>query len=294
MSTGKKGFDPLSRLFDVPSEDEEAEAASKLPPIAPDQAAEPSHVKRAGPADAAKLARILARSKAVEVPAAPPGSKPAPKPGAPDPAALAKALAKAAAAKPATDAPAPANKSQPPRAPAKPAAKAEAPASRLGAAPPPRKAMTLDEALAAAREEEQKKPVAAPAAPGLRAGVVAAAETPPLEPLDAVGLPDQVLQLVQKAIPALAPLYIHKALVMDDRGLLTALWKAHRSRFAGAGQLDLAVAATRVLWALGSAPIGRLVAAYAVTDKGDFLAWVDMANGSVVAAFADARATFGE
>lgn len=283
MSTGRKGFDPLSSLFDVPSEEEEAEAAGTIPPVAPDQAAEPSHLRRpAGPAEAARLARILAKSKAPEVPSSPPGArgpapaaKPAGKPAGPDPAALAKALAKAAAAKAGQGKPQP--------------AAAAARVSRLGAAPPPKRALSVEEALAAAREEESR-PAAAAAAPAVRP---AAAEAAPAEPLDPSRVPDLVLGIVQKAIPALAPLHVHKALVMDDRGVLTAIWKAHRSKFAGAGELDLAVAATRVLWALGTVPIGRLVAAYAVTDKGDYLAWIDLATGSVVAAFADARARFG-
>jgi len=39
-------------------------------------------------------------------------------------------------------------------------------------------------------------------------------------------------------------------------------------------------------------PSDSLVAAHVVTDASDYLVWIDLQTGSLVAAFADARAYF--
>ena len=60
----------------------------------------------------------------------------------------------------------------------------------------------------------------------------------------------------------------------------------------GDGQLERAVASTRVLDSFKLAPKGALIAAHAVTDASDYLVWIDLQTGSLVAAFSDARAYF--
>ena len=70
------------------------------------------------------------------------------------------------------------------------------------------------------------------------------------------------------------------------------MWKGHRSKFLGDGQLERAVASTRVLDSFKLAPKGALIAAHAVTDASDYLVWIDLQTGSLVAAFSDARAYF--
>ena len=56
--------------------------------------------------------------------------------------------------------------------------------------------------------------------------------------------------------------------------------------------LERAVAAARVVDSLKHAPSGALIAAHAVTAASDYLVWIDLQSGSLVAAFADARAYF--
>lgn len=320
MSTQKRAFDPLASLFDLP-EGEEGRRAAQAPPARPP--AEGDDVP-----DPAGLAP-KANPPAAAPPA--PAQAPASAPG-PDPAELAKILAKAAAARaaaakpapkaapaPGKPAPAPAGRFPPPggsRAPVQPAAKpvaqaakpgAEATSSRLGAAPPPRRALSLDEALAAARAEEEARAAAAakPAvkaeSPPAKANVSPAPAAPPAaaapapsKPLSALR-PDQLADVVaahvSSAVPEIGAVYIANALLMDDRVILTALWKAHRARFAHGGEVDAAVACTMVVRALGSVPAGQLAAAHAVTDKTDWLVWIDLDKGPV-AAFRNARALF--
>ena len=74
--------------------------------------------------------------------------------------------------------------------------------------------------------------------------------------------------------------------------MLSALWKSHRSKFLSDGELERAVAAARVVDSLKHAPSGALIAAHAVTAASDYLVWIDLQSGSLVAAFADARAYF--
>lgn len=255
MSTSKKGFDPLSSLFDVQPPGPMLPEVDEAPPAGPAEALpEPTHVKK------------------------PRVAPPPPAPPAPDPVALAKIIAKAAAAK--AGAPRSAPKAAPPKA-AAPAPKG----SRLMAAPPPKKSLSVEEALAAARAEEEaakSQPPSPPARPEAPAAV-------PAEPSD---LADVVSGIVQAAVPGLGPVYIANALRMDDRGVLVALWRSHRARFASVGEIERAVACGAVIRAAGQVPIGQLVAAHAVTDKTDYLIWVDLSASVAVAAFADAREWF--
>lgn len=98
--------------------------------------------------------------------------------------------------------------------------------------------------------------------------------------------------ILQDGLPSVGSVYVAKALVMDDRGVLTALWRAHRNRFLSMGDLAGAVSVNAVLRALAGARPGQLVAAHAITDKSDWLVWIDLSNSTLIAAFRDARAWF--
>ncbi len=326
MSTQKKGFDPLASLFDMPAPDEERRVELKQAPARPpalgDDVPVPSNLKNTaavppasdippmpaaraatqapGP-NPAELAKILARAAAAKAEAQKgPAAPPAKAGGTPMPAAL-KAPAPPVAPKGALA------KAPPPKA-APPAEKPSL-SSRIGAAPPPRKAMSLDEALAAARVDEETrnkapaapKPVAvataAPVAPVVAAVPVVVAPQAPAapSPRPAALTADQLTEVVSAQIAAVVPeagaVYIANALLVDDRAVLTALWKAHRARFANQGDIDAAVACSAVVRALGGVALGQLAVAHAVTDKTDWLVWIDLDRGPF-AAFRDARSLF--
>lgn len=314
MSSNKKGFDPLASLFDLPdSPPASAPSAPAAPPARGDALPDPPHVKPAPPV----VPPVPEVAEAIEAPAPAPA-----KLAGPDPAELAKILARAAAAK--AGAPKPAAGAPPakaaPAAPApKPAAKpvappapAASPASRLMGAPPPKKSVSLEDALRAATEDEDKRKLAASiAAKAVAAAAAAAKAAPPAAPAAAPAaapvveaaappraiadsaLGDVVSGVIQDALPEIGSVYVAKALVMDDRGVLTALWRAHRARFATSGDLAGAVAVSGVLRALARVQPGQLAVAHAVTDKSDWLVWVDLSTSTLVAAFKDARAWFG-
>ena len=245
--------------------------------------APPAPSPQQSPEDKAALAKALAKAAMAKAQAAQPKAPPAPAPppagqSPQDKAALARALAKAAMAK-AQAAP----KAPPPKT------GAVAPKrSRLASAPPPRAApaslanrarrptSALEAARAASAQEEQNRAAAAVAA-------AAAAEAE---------LPRMVAALLSNTLPGLSDITVANALPMDDRTVLTALWKAHRARFGAAGDLSRMVAATTVIRALKNVPEGRLVAAIVDTGAGDYLVWVDLASSTVVGAFHDARAWY--
>lgn len=313
MSTPKKGFDPLASLFDLPEAPTSRPMPVAPPPAVGDDLPESPHVKSNAPAPQTV--------SAPQSSSAPPTVS-APVPPGPDPAQLAKILAKAAAAKAAMSAPvaSPVPKPEPKAAPRAAAPKSGPPGTKLKPsslasrlAPPPKKALSADEALAAARAEEtarlesearqqanaQEK---AQEAKRIAAAALAAAAnrvaTPPPVTKPAPVRPDQLADLVAgivgTAVPEVGAVYMVNALLMDDRGVLAALWRAHRGRFAARGDLDGAVACTAVIRALTTVPIGQLAAAHAATDKTDWLVWVDLVSGSPIAAFRDARAWFGQ
>ena len=218
----------------------------------------------------------------------PEASRPEP-PRAPTPAELAKILAKAAMAKAAASRPAA-------PAPAAPAA-AAAPARLQGiaGAPPPRKAMSAADAMEAARQSEEHavqtraaaprpEPVATPAGPGPTAD-----PTTRPQPTARTALTDPVQAILAAALPG-NTLFVAGAYTADDRRILTALWKAHRANFGARSQLDLAVACANVLSALQTVPAQRLVAAHVLSDKADYLLWLDVQNRTLIAAFPNARA----
>ena len=224
----------------------------------------------------------------------PEASRPAP-PRAPTPAELARILAKAAVAK------ANAGRPGPPTAPAAPVA-APAPARPVGiaGAPPPRRTMSATEAMEAARQAEEDRAshaVAAPPArapePSLRAVAPPpppiVAETPTRPPPTArTALTDPVQAILAGALAG-TTLFVAGAYFAEDRKILTALWKAHRANFGARMQLDQAVACETVLIALQTAPPQRLVAAHVLSDRADFLLWVDVQNRKLLAAFPNAR-----
>lgn len=229
----------------------------------------------------------------------PEASRPAP-PRAPTPAELARILAKAAVAKAGAGRPAA------PTAPAAPAAPAAAPAPAprpvgIAGAPPPRRSMSAAEAMDAARHAEEDRAAAQThvvAAPPAAEPRVAAPWAPP-PPVAAEGptrpaptartaLTDPVQAILASALSG-TTLFVAGAYYAEDRKILTALWKAHRANFGARMQLDQAVACETVLVALQTAPPQRLAAAHVLSDRTDFLLWVDLQNRKLLAAFPNAR-----
>ncbi len=241
----------------------------------------------------------------------PPPVLPAAPAAGPDPRALAKALAKAAVAK--AGAPAPRAEEPAPAAPAR-AAEAKPVVRGVAAAPPPVRKLSALEALDLARKQEAERaaappaptPAAAPAAPAPAAAAapkatpapVAAAAAPvvaaapvaapaaPVIPEDQLG--DAIQTLLGGALPG-AQVYIANAMFATDRKALTALWRAHRARFLATHQIEYAVGSATVLHLLASCPTDQLAMAHGVTDKGEFLLWIDLSTRSLVTAFANPK-----
>ncbi len=292
MSTPPKK-DPLSSLF--------GQAPSPPDPTAPSDTPEPGQLRATKPVNR-------------------PMPPPTPPSAGPDPRALAKILAKAAQAK----AGAPASRP----AAAAPEAKVEAkPVIRgVAAAPPPQRKLSALEAMDLARKQEADEkatnvrasqppapqialppaptftpaPTAslAPAAP--RPAVLVAAPAPALAPpAPVLALPpvatvteDQLGDIVQSVLGAGLPgaqVYIANAMFADDRKPLTALWRSHRARFLATHQVEYAVGATVVLHHLINDPPQTLAVAHGVTDKGEFLLWVDVGGRRLITAFANPR-----
>ena len=105
-------------------------------------------------------------------------------------------------------------------------------------------------------------------------------------------LTDRIQSLVEASLPGVGDLDVKAAKIADEREVLIALWKSHRTKLLSDGELERAVAASRVVELLKQAPDGALIAAHAVTAASDYLVWIDLQSGSLVAAFADARAYF--
>jgi hypothetical protein len=105
-------------------------------------------------------------------------------------------------------------------------------------------------------------------------------------------LPLRVQGILRRQLTGMSKVEVANALVMSDRPLLRALWKGHRARFVGSGQLSEVVATTNVIRALGAVPAGQLVAAIVETTESEYLVWVDVGSEAVIAAFPDARAWY--
>ena len=102
-------------------------------------------------------------------------------------------------------------------------------------------------------------------------------------------LPRKVGRVLGRLLAGGEELKVQNALVMDDRRVLKALWKAHRARMASEGQVDGVVATTNIIRALDAVAPGQLVAAVVSSHKSDFLVWVDLGSESTVAALPNAR-----
>ena len=102
-------------------------------------------------------------------------------------------------------------------------------------------------------------------------------------------LPGRVERMLAGTLSGVRRLEVKNALVMDDRQVLKALWKAHRARMAEHGVLGMVVAATSVLRALDAVPPGQLVVAIVSTDKSEYLVWLDIGSEATISAFPDAR-----
>ena len=105
----------------------------------------------------------------------------------------------------------------------------------------------------------------------------------------ASALPGRVESLLGTMLPGARQVEVVNALIMDDRKVLKALWKAHRTRMSEHGVLGMVVAATSVLRALDRVPQGQLVAAIVATESSEYLVWVDMGSHATIAAFPEAR-----
>lgn len=295
MATPRKGFDPLSSLFDVPvpaklpatpledpTDPESAPPRSAAPviqrePESGEGAPAPTPAPTAATGaqvDPVQLARMLAKAAAAKAAAKDGVAKPAPKPAVP------------AAAKPAVPAPKAAPKAEP----------AASGGSRAFAAPPPKKSLSLDEALAAARAEKPAPapaPKAAPAAPApVPTPTPAARAAPAPAPASAPAPGSPVEALVASVLPGFGA-EVLRSVVLDDRGTLTAVWKAHRSRVTATGDAVAAVQVAAVLHALQNVGIGKLVGAAVRVRDQELLVVVDLDAGRPVAALVDARSWLG-
>lgn len=327
MGDRKKGFDPLASLFDGPDLRDFPGSTAPLPEVddsefdAPPESTDPlismpvdgvplEMLKGGGPGGEPKPAPVPDRAREVPTPSAldvpEPGGVEVPEPIPPEPvveepvgpsaenkAELAKALARAAiakakAAQQAAEAEAPpepkksktsAGKARRRHIPPPPdeedeVEEAKAPTSRLAglASRAPRMKSALEAARAAAEAEAVRKQAA------------------DVERL--LELPTKVDRILRRQLKGIKTLDVVNALMMDDRTLLTALWKGHRARFAAIGQLGEVVSTTNVIRSLGAVPQGQLVAAIVETEVSDYLVWVDIGSEATIAAFADARAWY--
>jgi hypothetical protein len=105
-------------------------------------------------------------------------------------------------------------------------------------------------------------------------------------------IPELVERILRKQLRGVERLKVGKALRMDDRVVLRALWRGHRARFAQQGALAEVVSTTQVIRALDAVAQGQLVAAIVRTDNSDYLVWVDLGAQATIAAFPDARAWY--
>jgi len=218
-----------------------------------------------------------------------PAPPPEPEPPATDPVTLAKALARAAVAKagpptpshqPAKPDAAPAPPQAPPPPP-KPLSRVEALSQR--AVRPKSAQDVIQRATEIARAQEER-------AEERRRQLEQERNDQPSEPRPP--LVHKVQRLIELKLRGLGPLRVNNCIVLDDREVLRALWRAHRARFGAEGMLDQVVGAAAVLDAFELVPPGKLVAAHVLTDASDYLVWLDMREGTPLAAFANAREYF--
>jgi hypothetical protein len=102
-------------------------------------------------------------------------------------------------------------------------------------------------------------------------------------------LPKKVSRVLARLLAGGETFEVQNALVMDDRRVLKALWKAHRARMATDGLVDGVVATTNIIRALDAVAPGQLVAAVVTSNSNEFLVWVDLGSEATIAALPDAR-----
>jgi len=102
-------------------------------------------------------------------------------------------------------------------------------------------------------------------------------------------LPRKVGQILARQLPGVENVLVENALIMDDRVVLKALWKAHRARMASQGSLDGVVGTTNVIRALDAVAHQQLAVAIVATESSEYLVWIDLGTQATIAAFADAR-----
>jgi hypothetical protein len=103
---------------------------------------------------------------------------------------------------------------------------------------------------------------------------------------------DRIQEMMSIWLPEVGPVYVANVRIAKQRDVLTALWKAHRAKFLHGGQLGRAVGVVGVLHALKTVAEDKLMVAHVVTDASDYMVWLDLDAGCLVAAFRDARAYF--
>jgi hypothetical protein len=301
----RRGFDPLSSLFDPP--------ATEAPTVGLD-VPEPSI------RGAVQMGSNVAESKFAAPPAMAvpdPGevlpSKPAPAEPTIDREAIARAVAKAAAARiaaeaqarqvteaprPAAPAPKPAAKAVPasevgtaPQA-AKPVSRSASLMSRVGAAPRPKNPL---DAAREAVEAEARKAAAAPKppapAPAVAAPAPTAAPVPPVATpsrVPAAVAPDLIITAWNQAFGPGNPLVLAVGPVAPGP-VLPALWKAQRVRALHAGDTSFALLAGRIAELCESPPVGGLAVGVVAVEGQESLVFVDRASAVLVGAFGQAR-----
>ena len=81
---------------------------------------------------------------------------------------------------------------------------------------------------------------------------------------------DQIQELLKRLLPGVGPLYVANAKRMEDRDVLLALWKAHRTKFVQDNNLERAVGAAALVELLERRRKPVLIAAHVVTDENDY------------------------
>ena len=262
-----QGFDPLSSLFDPPSLPPRAVPRARITQAPEEETLLAAVEQEAAEAEAEPVPANLAMS-AEEPRRAVAG-------GAVDKAALARTLARAAMAR--AGAPTVVPKSEPP----KPVAVAEAPAPQAKKGKKARGSLATRAARPMSAQEAMKR--ARQDAEAAEAARIAAREA---------ALPARIADILERQLPGVRNLRVLNALRMDERQVLTALWKAHRARLAAEGAVDAVVAVTTVIRALGAVAPDQLVAAIVDTDTSNYLVWIDLGSEATIAAFPDARSWY--
>ena len=156
----------------------------------------------------------------------------------------------------------------------------------------------MDLFLAAAAESQQtksmktvKQPEVTSVAKPIQSPEQEMPQTAP-KPLMGNRLMLRIEEMIRTQLPLLKEFHVASALDSFDRPLMRAIWRSHRTKFLISGQLEYAVAALSVIDAFEQIEEGQLVAAYVETTASDYLIWVDLPNGRLVAAFADAKSYF--